>query len=112
MYRAVIFDIDGTLVDSNDAHAEAWVKALAESGRYVDFSRIRPLIGMGGDKLLPEVTGLPADSAEGRAIVERRGEIFQTEYLPALRPTPPKTLCKAIHLPTRLGRRCGWSVRR
>jgi HAD superfamily hydrolase (TIGR01509 family) len=87
MYRAVIFDIDGTLVDSNDAHAEAWVKALAESGRYVDFSRIRPLIGMGGDKLLPEVTGLPADSPEGRAIVERRGEIFQTEYVPKLRPT-------------------------
>jgi beta-phosphoglucomutase-like phosphatase (HAD superfamily) len=53
MYRAVIFDIDGTLVDSNDAHAQAWVEALSEHGRHVAFTRVRPLIGMGGDKLLP-----------------------------------------------------------
>ncbi len=37
MYRAVIFDVDGTLVDSNDAHAHAWVQAMAESGRRVEF---------------------------------------------------------------------------
>jgi HAD superfamily hydrolase (TIGR01509 family) len=87
MYRAVIFDVDGTLVDSNDAHANAWVQAIAESGRRVEFSRVRPLIGMGGDKLLPEVTGLSIESPQGQAIAARRRAIFKTEYLPRLQPT-------------------------
>ena len=87
MFRAVIFDVDGTLVDSNDAHASAWVQAITESGRRVEFSRVRPLIGMGGDKLLPELTGLSIDSPQGKAIVARRREIFQRNYLPHLKPT-------------------------
>jgi HAD superfamily hydrolase (TIGR01509 family) len=87
MYSAVIFDVDGTLVDSNDAHAHAWVKAIAQSGRSVEFSRVRPLIGMGGDKLMAEVIGLSIDSPEGQAIAARRREIFTREYLPALKPT-------------------------
>jgi len=87
MIRAVIFDIDGTIVDSNDAHAKAWVLAIGETGRRVEFSRVRPLIGMGGDKLLPEVTGLSIESPAGKAIAERRGEIFATEFLPHLQPT-------------------------
>jgi HAD superfamily hydrolase (TIGR01509 family) len=87
MYRAVIFDVDGTIVDSNDAHARAWVMALAESGWRVEFSRVRPLIGMGGDKLLPKVAGIAADSPKGEAIDTRRREIFKTEFLPHLEPT-------------------------
>jgi HAD superfamily hydrolase (TIGR01509 family) len=87
MYRAVIFDIDGTLVDSNDAHANAWVQAIAESGRRAEFARVRSLIGMGGDKLLPAVTGLSVESPEGKALTKRRAEIFKAEYLPRLEPT-------------------------
>jgi len=87
MYRAVIFDVDGTLVDSNDAHAQAWVEALSEHGRHVEFARVRPLIGMGSDKLLPEVSGLAADSREGEAIIRRRGEIFRQRFVPRLQPT-------------------------
>jgi len=85
--RAVLLDVDGTLVDSNDAHAHAWVDALAERGRRVDFLRVRPLIGMGSDKVLPALTGIAADSAEGKPLVARRVEIFQEKYLPHLHPT-------------------------
>jgi HAD superfamily hydrolase (TIGR01509 family) len=86
-YRAVLLDVDGTLVDSNDAHARAWVDALAESGRRVAFRRARPLIGMGSDKMLPALTGIPADSPEGEQLVSLRGEIFRREYLPTLHAT-------------------------
>ncbi len=82
----ILLDIDGTLVESNDAHAHAWVKALAESGQEVTFAAIRPLIGMGGDKLLPEVCGLDAESKEGKKVSDRRSEIFLAEYLPDLKP--------------------------
>ena len=52
---AVILDVDGTLVDSNDAHAHAWVDAFAEHGVAVAFDNVRRSIGMGGDKLMPKV---------------------------------------------------------
>ena len=86
MFKAILLDIDGTLVDSNDAHAHAWVAAFAESGVTVDFARVRRCIGMGGDKLMPEVSGIAEDSPQGRLISQRRGEIFTTEWLPRLRP--------------------------
>jgi HAD superfamily hydrolase (TIGR01509 family) len=84
--RGVIFDVDGTLVDSNDAHAHAWVASLREAGHAVPFERVRPLIGMGGDKLLPSAAGVSADSAEGQQIGQRRGAIFRERFLPRLRP--------------------------
>ena len=84
----VILDVDGTLVDSNDAHAHAWVEALAERGIKVEFERVRRLIGMGGDKLLPEVSGIFEDTEEGKAISERRSELFKTRYLPNLKSFP------------------------
>jgi HAD superfamily hydrolase (TIGR01509 family) len=86
--RGIIFDVDGTLVDSNDAHASSWVEALAEGGRSVPFEKVRALIGMGGDKVLPEVAGLSDDSAEGKQIADRRQAIFMAKYLPKLRPFP------------------------
>jgi HAD superfamily hydrolase (TIGR01509 family) len=84
----VLLDVDGTLVDSNDSHAHAWLAALAEAGVSADFATVRRLIGKGGDKLLPEVAGITADSTKGMAISKRRGEIFQKVHLPKLRPFP------------------------
>lgn len=82
--RAVILDVDGTLINSNDQHAQAWVDALAEFGRTIDFAKIRRLIGMGGDKLLPEVTGISTEDPEGQRISKRRKDIFNERYLSSI----------------------------
>jgi HAD superfamily hydrolase (TIGR01509 family) len=86
--RGIIFDIDGTLIDSNDAHAYAWQQAMAESGYDVSFDRIRPLIGMGGDKVLPELLGIQKDSEIGSKIDRFRSQVFKERYLPGLRAFP------------------------
>lgn len=86
---AVILDVDGTLLLSNDAHAMAFVDAAGELGHEgVRFEDVRPLIGMGGDKLIPRVFGFEKDGRRGRALSERKGEIFRARYLPALEPAP------------------------
>ena len=85
-FRGVLLDVDGTLVDSNDAHAHAWVEALAKYGHAVSFARARQMIGMGGDRLVEAVTGLPRDSHKNRRIGEARTEIFFAKWLATVRP--------------------------
>ncbi|GAC1571062.1 MAG: HAD family hydrolase [Candidatus Elarobacter sp.] len=88
MTKAVLFDVDGTLIDSNDQHARAWVAALAEAGHTIPFDRVRPLIGMGGDKVLPAlVPGLTEDSPQGRSIAEARKRVFRERELAPVAPT-------------------------
>jgi phosphoglycolate phosphatase-like HAD superfamily hydrolase len=84
--RAVLFDIDGTLLDSNDAHAHAWLDSLRGHGRNVPFEHVRSKIGMGGDKLLAAVAGIDHESIEGQSIADRRSVIFKAHYLPDLGP--------------------------
>jgi len=88
LLKGIIFDIDGTLVDSNDAHAKSWVDTFAEAGYDVPFGVVRPLIGMGADKLLPKTIGVSSDSKPGKKLIERRSEIFRERYLPDLHPLP------------------------
>ncbi|HEY9897232.1 MAG TPA: HAD hydrolase-like protein, partial [Candidatus Sericytochromatia bacterium] len=49
----ILLDIDGTFVLSNDAHAQAWVEAFTAYGYEISFEQVRPLIGMGGDQIIP-----------------------------------------------------------
>lgn len=87
--RGVILDIDGTLVNSNDHHARSWVDATHEAGfDEVSFVHVRPLIGMGGDKVLPALTRLTKEDSRGKRIAERSGQIFRETYLPDVRPFP------------------------
>jgi HAD superfamily hydrolase (TIGR01509 family) len=86
--HGILLDVDGTLVDSNDAHAHAWVQALADHGIAVPFASVRSLIGKGGDKLLPEISGIRIDSAQGKDISRERKEIFLRKFLPNLHPFP------------------------
>ena len=86
--RGVLLDIDGTLLDSNDAHAASWADVFAKFGYDIRFEHVRPLVGMGGDKLVPILTGLDHESREGKRLAEAKKAVFEGEYLPRLRPTP------------------------
>src|SRR3954468_10233831 len=86
--KAVLLDVDGTLIDSNDAHAQAWQTVFERNGFPVTFERVRELIGKGGDKLVPEVTGFDADSADGQRMKHERHALFARVYLPQLRAFP------------------------
>ena len=84
----VLLDVDGTLIDSNDAHASAWVDVAREFGYDTPYATLRSMIGMGGDKLMPKAFGIEHDSKEGKKMSERRSEIFLERYLPKLEPFP------------------------
>lgn len=88
MVEAVIFDVDGTLVDSVDLHARAWQEALAVFGVDVPLDVVRGQIGKGGDQLLPVL--VPAEIlARIQAEIEAlRGSLWERAYLPAVRPFP------------------------
>jgi HAD superfamily hydrolase (TIGR01549 family) len=74
--RGMIFDVDGTLVDTNPAHVEAWRRAFAALGYQVDVSRIIPEIGKGGDKLVPSVLGQEVEQRQGEALRRQQKEEF------------------------------------
>ncbi len=85
-YTTLMFDVDGTLINSNEAHAEAWRQALREHGIDAQLLEVRRLIGMGGDKILPVFAHVSEDSDKGRAITRRKRELFNAR-LPELAPT-------------------------
>ena len=88
MLRTIVFDVDGTLVDSVDLHARCWQEAFARYGRQVDFRKIRNQIGKGGDLLIPHF--LPEEENErwGEELDRFRSELFQERYLQKVRPFP------------------------
>ncbi len=77
---AVLFDLDGTLVDSNEAHAKAWVEVFAEQDRQLDLFDVTRLIGMGGDKLIQRAIG-ENDPEIVKQLEQRHTEIFLEKYL-------------------------------
>jgi membrane protein len=82
--EAVLFDIDGTLVDSNEQHVNAWAFAFREEGHPQELDDIRAQIGKGGDLLVPAL--LPdVDAAVRKRISERHGDHFKAMYLDSVR---------------------------
>ena len=98
MLSAVLLDVDGTLIDSNEAHARAWADVLRDNGwPGITWQDVLPLVGMGGDKLLPKLTGVEIDSRRGKALAEERTEHFLTAYAPTIRAFPgTRDLLEAI----------------
>jgi HAD superfamily hydrolase (TIGR01509 family) len=98
MIEAIIFDVDGTLVDSVDLHAQAWVEAFAQFGKRVGFNDVRSQIGKGGDQLLPVFLSRQERAEFGKQLEAWRGEFFVTHEQPRVLPFPRvRPLFQALH---------------
>ncbi len=84
---AVLFDLDGTLIDSNELHVTAWREVFADAGHHVSDERLRGQIGKGGDKFVPAVLpDVPQDEQE--ALSDAHGKLFKSRYIVRARPFP------------------------
>ena len=88
MIKAVLFDVDGTLIDSNDLHVAAWRETFLKFGVDLPHDVIHGQIGKGGDNLIPAL--LPPDLVEARQeeIETYRSDLFKRDYLPRVVPFP------------------------
>ena len=87
-YQAVIFDIDGTLLDSVDLHAEAWRQVFGRHGRDIPFDQIRAQIGKGSDQLLPVFLSREEVEESGEKLTAERSKLFKQEFMPRVKPFP------------------------
>jgi HAD superfamily hydrolase (TIGR01509 family) len=88
MIEAVIFDVDGTLIDSVDYHAKAWLWAFARHGHDIPFEEIQAQIGKGGDQLMPVFLSEEEIAHIGETLTDERSTFFKDEYLPHLHAFP------------------------
>jgi HAD superfamily hydrolase (TIGR01509 family) len=86
--KAVLCDLDGTLVDSNALHAEAWRRAFAHFGISVSFDQVLHQIGKGGDHLLPVFLSKDDIHRFGKELERYRKNLFQSEYFDQVKPFP------------------------
>jgi HAD superfamily hydrolase (TIGR01509 family) len=88
MARAIIFDVDGTLVDTVDLHAASWAETLRRYGRAVTHDEVRRQIGKGGDQLMPVFLPKEVVERQGEEIEAARKDLFMREYIGQARAFP------------------------
>ena len=88
MIRGVIFDLDGTLVDSNELHVLAWDETFRHFGKEIPLERLREQIGKGGDQYLPVFLDDREMREFGEEADKYRGEVFKKKYLSKVKPFP------------------------
>ncbi|HJQ40089.1 MAG TPA: HAD family hydrolase [Thermoanaerobaculia bacterium] len=86
--EAILLDIDGTLVDSNDKHTDCWIEAFAHFGKQVEWRDVRMQIGKGGDLLVPDTLNAREMRAFGEEVKEYRGELWKRRYMETVQPFP------------------------
>lgn len=86
MIDAALFDVDGTLIDSNDLHAAAWRDAFRHFGADIPLAKVRGQIGKGGDNLIPALLSPDLVATLQDEIEAYRGALFQRDYLPRVTP--------------------------
>ena len=84
----MIFDVDGTLVDSNDLHTDCWVEAFAHFGKRIEWDVMRGQIGKGGDLLIPDLCNAREMQRFGEALKEYRSQLYKETYMPRVKPFP------------------------
>lgn len=85
MIKAILFDIDGTLINSNDAHAESFVEAFKKFDKTVSFVELKWLIGMGADLILEKYLSKNEIKKFGKDLLDYRKQIFLEKYLPEIK---------------------------
>ena len=88
MIEAFIFDIDGTLIDSVEEHAESWVKTFEEFGKKIELAEAKKLIGMGGDQFLPNYFSKEELEKNEEKIEKYRSDLLMKELLQQIKPFP------------------------
>ena len=88
MIKAVIFDIDGTLMDSVDLHARAWQETFRHFGKDIPYEKVRHQIGKGGDQLMPVFFSKEELDELSEEMEKHRGELYKRDYLPRVRAFP------------------------
>ena len=88
MVSAFIFDIDGTLVDSNELHVQSWDRAFRHFGKSIPTEALHDQIGKGSDQYLPEFLTPEEIERFGKALDNYRSEIFRKDYLAQVKPFP------------------------
>ena len=86
--QGLIFDIDGTLVDTNDLHAQCWQEAFAKFGKKIEYEVIRNQIGKGGDLLVPDLLNAREMRKSGKKVKDYRTQLYKEKYMPKARPFP------------------------
>lgn len=95
--KAVLFDVDGTLVDTNYLNAVAWWEALAQAGHDVPMASIHRAIGMGSGRMLDALLPGDRDASADSSIKTSHAALYSV-YWPRLRPLPgARRLLQACH---------------
>jgi HAD superfamily hydrolase (TIGR01549 family) len=97
-WRAFIFDLDGTLVDSNELHVDSWDEAFRHFGKTFPREQLRAQIGKGSDQYLPEFLSADEIKRFGKELDEYRSKVFREKYLPQVKPFPKvRELLERLH---------------
>lgn len=88
LLETLLLDLDGTIVDSNDKHADCWVEAFAHFGKDVPRDVVRMQIGKGGDLLVPDTLDAKEMRRFGEKLKKYRGDLWKKKYIPTVEPFP------------------------
>ena len=86
--KGILFDIDGTLVDSNDLHADCWLEAFRHFEKKIPRDVVRGQIGKGGDLLVPDLLNAREMQRFGEKLKKYRSLLFRKKYMKRVKPFP------------------------